>query len=88
MKKENALHITKHTDGTKMDLMQSISTNCLCNKRCIARSKNPATICSHCYANTAEKRFSGLNKNTTENAEMLKDIIPVSDLPKLNVLFS
>lgn len=81
------LHITKHTDNTKMDLMQSISTNCLCNKRCLERSKNEKTICFHCYGMTSQKRFSGLNKNTSENAEMLKDIIPMENLPKLNTLF-
>lgn len=87
MSKKEMLHITKHTDNTKMHLMQSISTNCLCNKRCIKRAADPSTICAHCYAQTSEKRFSGLNKNTTENAEMLKDIIPVADLPQLNVVF-
>ena len=87
MEKKQLLHITTHTDGTKMDLMQSISTNCLCNKRCIARAKNPDTICSHCYASTMEKRYSGLNKNTTENGEMLKNIIPMEGLPQLNVIF-
>ena len=40
--------ITTHSG--KLEDIPSISTSCLCNKYCIARSNNPNLICYYCYA--------------------------------------
>lgn len=42
--------ITEPSKGGKMDKIPSISTSALCNENCSSRSKNPACICSKCYA--------------------------------------
>lgn len=50
-KMENIRYSISTHDG-KLAGIPSISTSCLCNAHCIARSKNPAFICHDCYAMT------------------------------------
>ena len=77
------VHITiNHND--KMAGLASLSTSPLCNDHCKKRAKNPATICSHCYSVTMQKRFAGLRKALAKNTEILTTIIiPKEDLPRL-----
>jgi len=73
---------TNHND--KMQGLSSVSTACHLNRLCIERALNKATICSHCYAMTMQKRFQNLRKALEKNTEILTSvIIPENDLPRL-----
>lgn len=85
---KNLIHITKHSDGTKMDMFRSISTNCLLCGRCRKRAENEKTICNKCYAETYLKMRATLREHLTQNTEVLtKSIIPVELLPRINDRF-
>lgn len=53
------IHVTNHSDGTKMEGIQSISTSCVHNPICQRRQQDPMSVCSHCYA----QRLCSFRKN-------------------------
>lgn len=63
--------VTTHSDGTKLDGLQSISTSVLSNPLCQARRKCPDSICAHCYAETLCKCRTTLDEHLADNAEIL-----------------
>lgn len=83
------LHITKHTDGSKMDLMQSISTSTLCNPNCKKNAACKGSICEKCYASTTLKMRKGLNEHLQKNTKILTNsILEFDDLPKIHAVDS
>ena len=81
-KKYGVKFTVNHND--KMAGLASLSTSPLCNSLCMERSKNPATICSHCYSVTMQKRFKGLREMLEKNSKVLTTvIIPADDMPRL-----
>lgn len=65
------IHVTNHSDGTKMEDIQSIGTTSLCNPICRKRKEVCGGICEHCYADALCKFRKSLNANLTENFEKL-----------------
>ena len=86
-KEITGLHFTlKHTG--KMKGMQSLSTSCLCNSYCEARSNNPDIICSHCYAQRQMKMYKSMEKCFKKNTEILTSMIIQEDiLPLINAAY-
>ena len=71
-KKLTGVHLTlKHTG--KMNGINSVSTSCLKNPRCVARmlKGGDGCICSHCYACAMSKQYSNLDKVLAKNTEIL-----------------
>ncbi len=66
-----SIHVTNHTNGTKMAGIQSISTSCLCNPICQKRMQEAGSICSHCYASHLCGFRKSLQKNLAENYQEL-----------------
>lgn len=80
-----SLNITKHTEGTKMDSMLSLSTSVLLNENCKRNATVKGSICEKCYSHTMALRYKGLRENTTHNTEVLtSEIIPTECLPRIN----
>ena len=80
----NAL-CTNHTG--KMEGMWSLSTSCLCNKYCLARMKDPDSICAKCYAERQMEWQKTLRDKLERNTEMLTTVeIPKECMPRLNVM--
>lgn len=71
-KKLTGLNITTNHNG-KMQGIESISTSCLNNKRCVARMLKGVNncICTKCYASAMAKRYSNLNKALAKNTDIL-----------------
>lgn len=65
------IHVTNHSKGTKMEGIQSISTSVLRNPICQKRRKVCGGICEHCYANALCQYRTSLNKNLSENFDLL-----------------
>lgn len=61
------IHVTNHSEGTKMDGIQSISSSCLVNPICKARRECPDTICAHCYAHNLCKMRKSLDEHLRQN---------------------
>ena len=86
-KKNTGVHITVNHNG-KMKGMQSLSTSCLHNKFCQARSKDPNSICSKCYAQRQMNTYKNMNPCLERNAEVLCNrILNMNELPTLNCLY-
>ena len=69
--------------SAKMEGIPAISTNCVCNARCMKRAENPASICSHCFAVGTVNRYSALSEHLTENTELLTSrVLDDEELPK------
>lgn len=66
-----AIHVTQHSDNTKMAGIQSIGTTSLVNPICQRRKEVCGGICSHCYAANLCKMRASLNKHLAENYEKL-----------------
>ena len=81
------IHITTRHGG-KMEGMQSISTNCLSNARCLQRCQNGEAVCSHCFA-MAQFRYRANNVPVFEqNSRLLSEsILPEWQLPRINALY-
>lgn len=82
-----ALHVVHHVSTehrkSKLDGINSLSTCCLDNVFCIARMKDPESICSHCYASTQQKSQGPLASLNTINGIILRNvIIPVKYFKK------
>lgn len=66
----------------KMAGVNCLSTSNLVNPFCTARKKNPACICSKCFADTTCKRYAALNRNMIKNTEILTSVLfDVSEMP-------
>lgn len=77
--------ICKNHSG-KMNGMASLSTS-PCNPICEARAKDPNSICSKCYSQTMQKRYTTLGQKLLNNSELLsRDVYTVEDMPKLNYM--
>lgn len=83
----NGLRLTdKHTG--KMEGMQSLSTSCASNPNCLANSKIPGSICSHCYAQRMMKVCHNLDDGCTQNGVILSSrILPEEDIPFVNARY-
>lgn len=64
------IHVTNHSDGTKMDGIQSIGTTSLVNPICQKR-KGCGGICAHCYADSLCKFRKSLNTALVDNFRKL-----------------
>lgn len=67
----NLVWVTNHSEGTKMEGIQSISTSCLGNPICEARKKIKGSVCEKCYADTINKMRKSLTKHLMENMDIL-----------------
>ena len=63
--------VTMHSDGTKLEGIQSISTSTRINPICRARAMVEDSICAICYAENLLKMRKGLDKHIEENFRML-----------------
>jgi hypothetical protein len=66
-----AIHVTQHSDNTKMAGIQSIGTTSLVNPICQRRKEVCGGICSHCYAANLCKMRASLNQHLAKNYEKL-----------------
>lgn len=66
-----SIHVTNHSDNTKMAGIQSIGTTSLCNPICQKRKEVCDGICSHCYADSLCKMRKDLNMHLVQNFEKL-----------------
>lgn len=82
---KHGIHITVHSDGTKMEGLRSISTSCRLNPYCMARAKVEGSICAKCYAVRLLEYREGLNKWLEHNYALLNSgIIRREDLPVIS----
>ena len=82
---EKSIHITVHSDGTKMEGIVSINTDKGCNKDCEEMAKVKGSICEKCYAETLLKMRKGLREHCTRNyAIMNLGVLDKQDLPTLH----
>ena len=73
----NRIWVTTHSDGTKMEGIQSISTSCLANPICEARRKIEGSVCQKCYADSLGKMRKSLTKHLVDNMDILsKALLP------------
>ena len=85
--KVTGVHYTVNHSG-KMEVMQSLSTSCLCNEYCKNRSSNSELVCSHCYAQRQMKRYKNLNACLERNTEILTSrILKEAEIPMINASF-
>lgn len=76
------------THNGKMTGIPSISTSCLCNAHCIARSKNPDLICHYCYAMTYTDFRKTLREKLMVNTIFYTTYdIPKTAVPLINTLY-
>lgn len=81
-------HHDTENANSKLAGIKSISTCCLDNKFCLARMKDPESICSHCYASTQQSRNYGLTDHNTINGLILRNvIIPIDIFKTLDLFF-
>ena len=66
-----SIHVTNHSDNTKMAGIQSIGTTSLCNPICQKRKEQCDGVCAHCYADSLCKMRKSLNVHLVENYEKL-----------------
>lgn len=84
--KETGIRSNTNMSG-KMSGVNCWSTSNLVNPFCIARKKDPNSICSKCYADTTVKRYSALQRNMLNNTEILTEkLFEISDMPIINDL--
>lgn len=82
--KETGIRFNVNMSG-KMSGVNCLSTSNLVNPFCIARKKDPNSICSKCYADTTCKRYSALQQNMLRNTEILTEtLFKISDMPVIN----
>lgn len=65
------IHVTNHSDNTKMAGIQSIGTTSLCNPICQKRKEQCDGVCAHCYADSLCKMRKNLNEHLIQNYEKL-----------------
>ena len=82
--KETGIKFNMNMSG-KMAGVNCLSTSNLVNPFCIARKKDPNSICFRCYADTTVKRYSALQRNMLNNTEILTErLFDVSEMPMIN----
>jgi len=85
--KATGIHFTLNHTG-KMEGMQSLSTSCLMNPACLARMKDPDSICSKCFAAAMHKRYSALGLRLAHNTQALSEkLYSINELPIVNAAF-
>lgn len=76
------------THGGKLAGIPSISTSCLCNPHCMARSQDPELICYNCYAmGYCDYRKSLREKLKTNTIFYTTYDIPKTAVPLINSLY-
>lgn len=76
------------THNGKMTGIPSISTSCLCNPHCMARSQDPELICYNCYAmGYCDYRKSLREKLKTNTIFYTTYDIPKTAVPLINTLY-
>lgn len=76
------LHVSDDMSG-KMSGIPSVSTSCLVNPICIARMKDGNSVCSHCFAESQQKRYKASRENSIRNFHLLNDsVLPLELLPR------
>lgn len=83
-KKYSGLHFTVNHTG-KMEGLESLSTSCAINTRCMRNALIEGSICSKCYASAQLKRYKNMNSPLENNARILSSIIPKVLLPTITV---
>lgn len=83
----NAFWIVSHKDtdkqNSKLAGIKSISTSCKDNKFCLARMKNPNSICSHCYADSQQSVQFALAEHNIINGIILRNVVlPIESIRK------
>lgn len=74
---------TNHTG--KMEGIKSISTSVLLNKHCQKNRKILGSVCTHCYADTLAKMYSGLQARLERNTKVLSErVLKWEELPDLS----
>ena len=82
----NTIHVTNHSEGTKMAGIQSISTSCLHNPICQERAKCADSVCAHCYAQRLCKFRTTLQRNLEENSAVLSSrLLKPSEAAAVNI---
>lgn len=72
----------------KLQGIPSISTSCLCNPHCVARSQNPALICHKCYAmGYCDYRKALKEKLKINTIFYTKYSIPINSVPLINASY-
>lgn len=61
------IHVTNHSDNTKMEDIQSVSTSVLVNPICQFRRQCPGSICERCYANNLCRMRKSLDEHLRQN---------------------
>lgn len=88
-KARTSIHVTTHSNGTKMAGIQSVGTTSLVNPICRKRKEICDGVCAHCYADSLCKLRTSLNVRLMENFEKLTsrlltpkeaEAVPVSTL--------
>lgn len=75
------VYVSENMSG-KMAGFPSISTAVCCNPVCAARSRDPESICSKCFAQNTVARYSALREHLIDNYILLTTtIIPREELP-------
>lgn len=83
--KQYGVWVTENHEG-KMWGIHSVSTSCKENPICAERAKDPASICSECFAMASLSYKKGLADHTAENLHILTtEIIPVEAWPLVSV---
>lgn len=78
---ESPVAVSDYMSG-KMTNIPSISTSCVVNPICIARMKDPDSICAKCFAEGTLNRYTDLGENCENNFYVLNHaVLEVKDLP-------
>ena len=69
----------------KMTGIPTITTSMMCNPICAERSKDPESVCSHCYASRGLKIYKAAREHYKDNTEILfsHELLP-HEMPILN----
>lgn len=70
-KNKPLIHVTFHSDGTKMQDIQSISTPCSCNGICLFRQHCDGSICKACFAKKLMEYRLNLEEALKPNFDLL-----------------
>ena len=73
-----AAFCTDHT--AKMHGVWSISTSCLLNLRCLARMRNGASICAHCFSASMNGQYDALRVKLMRNTVLLNTVELTPDM--------
>lgn len=78
--------ITRNHTG-KMTGKQSFSTSVMLNPLCQKRAKNPALVCSHCFAESTVNRYTALGEKLARNTDLItRSVLPAECFPQIDIL--